>query len=43
MKQKLETRALIERMEKPNKDDSFLMAAEVAILKNRELLIELAK
>jgi len=34
---------LIERMEKPDKDTSFMLAAEVAILKNRELLEELAK
>jgi hypothetical protein len=43
MKQKIEIKGLIERMEKPNKNESFLMAAEVAILKNKELLIELAK
>jgi len=37
-KRKTEIEVLIERMKNPKKKNSFLMAAEVAILKNKELL-----
>jgi len=43
MEQKINFEEMIERFEKPSKNESFLLAAKVAILKNKELLDELAK
>ena len=43
MEQKINIKEMVERFEKPSKSESFLLAAKVAIIKNKDLLDELAK
>ena len=43
MKQQNEIKKLIKKMEKPDKNTSFLLAVEVVILKNKKLLKKLVK